>query len=69
LAAPITDRPRCGGKRGELRRFQGRADEEKPVIADTQPQLFSSLEGFYIADARFREAVQCEENLHRDRLA
>jgi len=45
------------------------AHKEEPVITHTQPQFFASLEGLHVAGARFGETVQCEENLHCDRLA
>lgn len=34
------------------------ADEEETIIANAQPKLFSSLESFHVAYARFCEAVQ-----------
>ncbi len=39
-------------------------DEDKPVVADAQPQFFHSLECFHIALARIREAMQGGENAH-----
>ena len=45
------------------------ADEEEPVVANAQPKLFSSLESFHVADARFRKVMQRGENMHGGRLA
>lgn len=45
------------------------ADEEKAVVTNTQPKLFSALESFHIARARFRKAMQRRENVHSRGLA
>jgi Putative transposase len=45
------------------------ADEEEPVVANAQPKLFSSLEGFHVARARFRKAMQRGKNVHGGGLA
>jgi len=45
------------------------ADKEETIVADAQPKLFSSLQSFHVAHARFREAVQRGEDVHRDGLA
>ena len=45
------------------------ADEEETVIADAQPEFFSSLEAFHVARARFRKAMQRGENVHGGGLA
>src|SRR5450432_2824525 len=34
------------------------------VVANAQSQFFSALQGFHVARARFRKAVQCGKNLH-----
>lgn len=44
-------------------------NEEEPIVADAQPQFFSTLESFHVAYARFREAMQGGENLHSDGFA
>jgi len=44
-------------------------DEEEPVVTNAQPKLFSSLESFHVARARFGKAMQRGENVHRDGLA
>jgi hypothetical protein len=35
-----------------------RADEEEAVVTNTQPKLFSTLESFHVARARFRKPMQ-----------
>lgn len=34
-----------------------RTDEEKPVVTNTQPKFFSTLQSFHVAHSRFREAM------------
>ena len=46
-----------------------RADEEEAVVTNAQPKLFSSLESFHIADARFRKAMERRKNMHSDGFA
>jgi len=43
-------------------------DEEQAIISDAKPKLVSALESLHVAGARFGEAMQCGENLHRDGL-
>ena len=45
------------------------ADEEEAVVTNPESKLFSSLEGFHVACARFRKAMQREENMHGGGLA
>jgi hypothetical protein len=45
------------------------ADEEKPVVSNAESKLFSSLQSFHVAPARFGKAMQRGENLHGDGLA
>jgi len=40
------------------------ANEEEPVVADAEPEFFSSLESLYIAFAGIREAMQGGEDAH-----
>jgi hypothetical protein len=44
-------------------------NEEKPLVANAQPKLFSSLKGFHIARARLRKAMQRGKNVHGGGLA
>ncbi len=44
-------------------------DEEEPVVTNAQPKLFSPLECFHVARARFRKAMQRRKNVHGDGLA
>jgi hypothetical protein len=39
-------------------------EEQEPIVADSKPELVSSLERLYIALARIREAMQGGENTH-----
>ncbi len=45
------------------------ADEEEPVVTDAESKLFSPLESFHVADARFCKAMQRSENMHGGGLA
>jgi len=45
------------------------ADGEEPVVTNAQPKLFSSLESFHVACARFCKAMQRGENMHGGGLA
>ena len=47
-----------------LNRLGVGANEEESIIADSQSQFLSSLKSFYVACARFCEAMQGMENLH-----
>jgi len=39
-------------------------DEKEPVVADSEPEFVSSLEGLYVAFAGISEAMQGGENTH-----
>ena len=45
------------------------ADEEEPIVTNAEPKLFSPLESFHVARARFRKAMQRGENMHGGGLA
>ena len=44
-------------------------NEEEPVVTDAQPKLFSALQRFHVARARFRKAMQGRKNVHGGGLA
>jgi hypothetical protein len=41
-----------------------RADEEYAVVADTQPQFISPVQGFDISNTGLSESVESREDMH-----